>query len=263
MRVESYERFMNATCRKCYTIFDLRRDYCCVKDKNHCFADLGLVRKGIMQDGKMAERLYLHKKIDENRRIINTRFFRGLFRNECLVFDYRPPGCRSNFCPKWDKYIEQHPKDMVYANLNAVSTMTLLKEIRKEFMYGIKLAYPGGIIVYTYKEKMDKIKKGLEKLFNGMKIRHFTTNAHLMNPEKNKKPGIEIIIDKDGVIEKPRLFDTLINNNMFMLVRMKMNIGSTGFNHSNIMITAADPEKLANESKASLKSFHALKAFQV
>jgi len=96
-----------------------------------------------------------------------------------------------------------------------------------------------------------------------MGIKHFTTNAPLMDPEKNKKDGVEIITDKDRILERPGLFGTVINNNMFMLVRMKMNMASAGFNHSNIMITMADPEEIAKETPASLKSFHALKAFQL
>ncbi len=264
MRMESYEKMIRKTCRKCYTIFDLKRDYCCAKSKDECFADLRLVRKGVMQDQEMAEKLYMKKKLDDRRNIISRKFFRGAFRNECLVFRYRPPGCRSHFCDRWRKYIEEHPRDMVYANLNAVSTRTLLKELEKEYEYGIELAYPGGFIIYTTdEEKAGKLKREIEKLLNGMKIRHFTTNATLMNPEKNDKAGVEIIMDLDAIIEKPGLFDTVINNNMFMLVRMKMNMASTGFSHSNIMITTADPEKVAGESSASLKSFHALKAFQV
>jgi hypothetical protein len=84
-----------------------------------------------------------------------------------------------------------------------------------------------------------------------------------MEPGKNEKPCVEIILDKDGILKEPGLFGTMLNNNMFMLVRMKMNMGSTGFTHSNIMITAADPEKVASESGDSLKSFHALKAFWI
>ncbi len=264
MRVESYELQIAKTCRKCYTVFDYKRDYCCVKDNDTCFADLGLVKKGIKQDEKLAEKLYMKKKIDEKRNIIDRKFFSGRLRNGCLVFDYRPPGCRSHFCWRWNKYMDEHPKDMVYANLNVVSTRTLLKELRKEFEYGVKLAYPGGFIIYAAERKdCDKLKKELENLFDDMAIKHFTSNAHLMDSGKNEKAGVEIIMDKDGILEKPGLFRTIINNNMFMLVRMKMNMASTGFGHSNILITTADPENVAKESRASLKSFHALKAFQL
>ncbi len=264
MRVESYDLQVEKTCRKCYTVFDYKRDYCCVKDGDSCFADIRLVKKGMMQDDKLAEKLFLKKKIDDNRNIIDRKFFSGRLKNECLVFGYRPPGCRSHFCDRWTGYIKEHPKDMVYANLNVISTRKLLEELRKEFEYGVKLAYPGGFIMYvTDKKKAEKLKKDLQKLFGSMKIKHFTTNAHLMLPQKNSRAGVEIIMDKEGIIEKPGLFSTLINNNMFMLVRMKMNMASAGFSHSNVMITTADPEKLAGETPASLKSFHALKAYQV
>jgi hypothetical protein len=96
-----------------------------------------------------------------------------------------------------------------------------------------------------------------------MKLKHFVTDAELMDPGKNKKAGIEIIMDSDGIIGKPKLFGTIIKNNMFMLVRMKMNMGSTGRGHSNVMITTADPEKIAEETAASLKSFHSLMAFRL
>jgi len=261
MRVESYLHHMNRTCRLCYTIFDLRRNYCCVKDKDECFADLGLVRKGILQDEEMRKRLYMKGRIDSKGNIIKRSFFSGWFSNECLVFDYRPPGCRSHFCKRWNDYIKKNPLDFVYANLNIVSTRTLLKEMKLEFQYGIKLAYPGGFIIFTDRQK--KIKKGLSEVFDEMEIKYFFTDAESMDPDNNKRAGIEIIIDSDGVIEKPGLFGTIIQNNMFMLVRMKMNMGSTGFGHSNILITTADPEKLAAETSASLKAFHALRVFQL
>jgi hypothetical protein len=261
MYVESYEKMIEKTCRKCYTIFDYTRDYCCVKGKKECFADLGLVRRGIVQDEEMAERLYMRKKIDMKRNIINKVFFRGLLRNECLVFDYRPPGCRSHFCWRWDKYMEKNPLDFVHANLNVVSVKKLKEELRREFEYGIKLAYPGGFIIYT--SRPDDIKKEVSSVFRDMKIKCFFTRSELAEFGRNKKPGVEIIMDKDAVIEKPGLFGTLLNNNMFMLVKMKMDMGSTGFNHSNIMITTANPESVAGESAASLKSFHALKAFWI
>jgi hypothetical protein len=264
MRVESYELQVEKTCRKCFTIFDYKRDYCCVKDKNSCFADLRYVRRGIMEDEKLAEKLFVNRKIDEKRNIIDRRFFRGVLRNECLVFKYRPPGCRSHFCSRWDRYIKEHPRDMVYANLEIMPTRKLLAEMANEFKYGIELAYPGGFIIYTgNRKKADKLGKELGKVFDSMKIKHFKTNAHLMLPQKNRKPGVEIIMDREGILEKPGLFDTLINNSMFMLVRMKMNMASAGFGHSNIMITTADPEKVAEETPASLKSFHALKAYRV
>jgi len=93
MKVESYEKHMNRTCRRCYTIFDLTRDYCCVKNKKECFADMRLVEKGIKQDKRLRAKLYRHRRMDFLGKIINRCFFRGRFRNECLVFDYRPPGC--------------------------------------------------------------------------------------------------------------------------------------------------------------------------
>ncbi len=261
MRVESYERHMSKTCNHCHTIRDTKRDYCCAKSKDQCFADLGLVRKGILQDKEMARRLYQKGKIDYEGNIIDRVFFSGWFTNECLVFDYRPPGCRSYFCYKWDDYMRKNPLDFVYANLSVVSTKTFLHEMRKEFQYGIKLAYPGGFIIYTDKPK--SIKSKLAKLFDEMKIKHYVTKAESVLPQGNKKPGVEIIMDTKGIIGKPGLFGTLIKNNMFMLVRMKMNIGSTGFKHSNFMITTADVDKLAEETPASLKSFHALKAFRL
>jgi hypothetical protein len=261
MRVESYDRMIRKTCRKCYTIFDFRRDYCCAKGKDECFADMGLVRKGVLQDEGTAERLYLRKKVDENRTILNKKFFRGRLRNECLVFDYRPPGCRSHFCGLWDEYIKEKPLDMVHANLRVVSTGKLKEELKKEFAYGIRLAYPGGFIIYT--GRPDDMKKAASSVLKGMGVRHFFTRAEFMEPAKNEKPGVEIIMDANGILQEPGLFGTLINNNMFMLVRMKMNMGSTGFTHGNIMITAADPEKVALESEASIKSFHALKAFWI
>ncbi|MCD6495985.1 MAG: hypothetical protein J7K54_01815 [Candidatus Aenigmarchaeota archaeon] len=263
MHTESYELQMAKTCRKCYTIYDYKRDYCCVRDKESCFADIGLVKKGLKQDERLAEKLFVKKKIDENRRIIDRRFYSGIFRNECLVFDYRPPGCRSHFCWRWDDYIRKHPMDMVYANLRAVSTKTLLKELEREYEYGIKLAYPGGFIIYTYKEKLAPLRKSIEKMLDSMKIRHFRTTAENMSPDANELEGVEVITDRNALLEKPGLFGTLLNNNIFMLVRMKMNLGSTGFSHSNLMLTCSDPEKIAKETPASLKSFHALKAFQV
>jgi len=261
MKVESYERHMSRTCRRCYTIFDIRRDYCCLKGKDECFADLGLVRKGILQDKSMALRLYRKGRIDEKGGLIKHFFFRGRLSNECLVFGYRPPGCRSHFCKKWDDYMAKNPLDFVYANLNVVSAETLKKELKKEFEYGIKLAYPGGFAIFT--DRPEEVKKSLKGVFNEMKLKYFFTDAGLMDPEDNKKPGIEIIMDSDKIIEKPGLFGTIIKNNIFMLVRMKMNMGSTGFRHSNILVTAADPQKIAGETVSSLKTFHALKAFQL
>jgi hypothetical protein len=261
MQVESYERTIRKTCRKCYTIRDFRRDYCCAKGKDECFADLGLVRKGVMQDENTAERLYVRKKVDEGRNILDKKFFRGRLWNECLVFDYRPPGCRSHFCDRWDRYIKEKPLDMVHANLRVISTGKLKEELKREFAYGIRLAYPGGWIIYTSRP-LD-MKKAVSSVLKEMGVQHFFTRAEFMEPEKNEKTGVEVIVDEDKVLEEPGLFGTLINNNMFMLVRMKMNMGSTGFTHANIMITAADPEKVALESSASLKSFHALKAFWI
>ena len=55
MHVESFEKHMSRTCRRCYTIFDFRRDYCCAKGKDECYADLGLVRRGMAQDKKMKD----------------------------------------------------------------------------------------------------------------------------------------------------------------------------------------------------------------
>ncbi len=264
MRVESYELQIAKTCRKCYTMFDYTRNYCCAKDNESCFADELLVKKGVQQDGKMAEKLFITGRIDQSRNITSMKMHRGRFRNECMVFNYRPPGCRSHFCWRWNEYIKGHPKDMVYANLNVVSRKTLFDTLRREFEYGIKLAYPGGFIVYVSDENdCEKLKNDIEKLLDGMKIEHFASNAHLMNPEKNEKPGVEIIVDTEGILQKQGLFNTIINNNMFMLVRMKMSMASAGHGHSNIMITTADPEKIATETPASLKSFHALMAFQL
>jgi hypothetical protein len=261
MQVESYERMIRKTCRKCYTIRDFKRDYCCVKGKSECFADIGLVRKGVIQDEATAERMYAKKAVDEDRKLLTKRFFRGALRNECLVFKYRPPGCRSHFCYRWDKYIKEKPLDFVHANLRVVPVNGLLSELRKEYEYGIKLAYPGGTIVYT--QRPQEIKKAVSALLKEMGMAHFFTRAELMDIVHNEKTGVEVIMDPDGMIQEPGLFGTIINNSMFMLVRMKMNMGSTGHTHSNIMITAADPEKLATESPASLKSFHALKAFWI
>ncbi|UCD02630.1 MAG: hypothetical protein JSV63_02445 [Candidatus Aenigmatarchaeota archaeon] len=264
MRVESYDIQIAKTCRKCYTIFDYKRDYCCVKDKFSCFADPILVKKGLRQDQKMAEKLFFKRKVTQDLELLSRIFYGGRLRNECLIFKYRPPGCRSHFCWRWDKYIEEHPRDMVYANLRPVSTKTLLKEIRKDFEYGVELAYPGGTLIYVPdKRKADRVEHEIKSLLDSMKIKHFRTNSHIMDSEKNKKAGVEIIMDKDGIIAKPRLFGTLLKNNIFMLVGMKMNMGSAGFRHSNIMITTADPEKVAEETPASLKSFHALQVYQV
>lgn len=261
MRIESYLRHMDKTCRKCNTWFDLKKDYCCAKSREECFADMGLVKKGIQQDRGLRLRLYKKGKMDALGNLTTKKFFRGRFRNECFVFSYRPPGCRSMFCGKWDDYMRDNPSDFVYANLDVVSIRTLKESMMKEFQYGIKLAYPGGFIIFT--DDTAGVRKELSALFRGMGLHSFITSAGLMDLDTNEKPGIEIIIDKDGYIGKPRLFGTLINNNMFMLVRMKMNLGSTGFGHANIMVTAMDPEKIAKESPASLKSFHALRAFQV
>ena len=140
MHAESFEKWMDRTCRRCYTIFDFRRDYCCVKGKDECYADLGLVKRGIKQDKKMHLRLYRKAKADINGNIISKKFFRGFFRNECLVFSYRPPGCRSHYCRLWNEYIEKNPQDFVDANLNVVSSKTMLGMLRREFEYGIKLA---------------------------------------------------------------------------------------------------------------------------
>jgi hypothetical protein len=127
--------------------------------------------------------------------------------------------------------------------------------------YGINMAYPGGIIIFT--DDARGAKKGLKALFEDIGIPCFFTEAGSMSPEDNEKPGVEIIIDGEGIVGQPRLFGTLIKNNIFMLVRMKMNMGSTGFGHSNILITTADPQKIAEETSASLKSFHAMKAYCV
>ncbi len=263
MEVQSFEREIERTCRKCFTIYDFTRDYCCAKSKDECFADIDLVKKGIVQDEATAEKLYMNKAIDYKGRLIKKSFFRGALRNECLVFKYRPPGCRSHFCWRWNKYIEKNPRDFIYANLNVMPLNRFLKELHDEYVYGVRLAYPGGIIIYTYDEKIATVRKAIEKQLDSMKIKHFRTNAHLMEPEKNEKEGVEIIVDDEAVIEKTRLFSTLLKNNMFMLVRMKMNLGSTGHNHSNILITNADFSKLAEETPASLKSFHALKAYRI
>ncbi|MBN2330580.1 MAG: hypothetical protein JXC85_02090 [Candidatus Aenigmarchaeota archaeon] len=261
MLVESFEKHMRKTCKRCYTIFDRKRDYCCAKGKDECFADLGLVNRGIWQDDRMANRLYDRRMIDDNGNLLKRSFFRGLFVNECLVYDYRPPGCRAHFCDKWDKYMRENPLDFVQANLRVVSTATMLREIGLNFQFGIKLAYPGGFIIFT--EKPGKIRKALMDMFLEMKVHNFTTEAGRMDPEDNKKPGVEIIMDKKGIIAKPGLFGTIIENNIFMLVRMKMNLGSTGIEHSNILITTADSDKIAGETPASLKSFHALIAYQL
>ena len=77
MLVESFEREMKKTCKRCYTIFDLKRDYCCLKSRWECFADLGLVRRGIRQDPNMAEKLYRNLRIDKEGKILNPSFFRG------------------------------------------------------------------------------------------------------------------------------------------------------------------------------------------
>lgn len=261
MNVESYEKQVENSCRKCYTIFDLKRDYCCVKGDKECFADLGLVKKGIIQDKALRLKLFKKSKIDEDGKIINRVFYRGIFRNECLVFNYRPPGCRSHFCDMWDKYIKKYPMDMVYANLKISSLGTLKKNFRKDYELGIKMAYPGGYIIYT--DKPAKIRKELGSILDELKIRHFKTDAEKMIPDDNKKPGVEFIMDIDGIVEKPRLFGTIIKNNMFMLVRMKMNMGSTGFNHANVYITTADPESIAKETPGSLKSFYSLLAYKL
>ena len=261
MYVESYEKMIRKTCRKCYTVFDYTRDYCCVKGKDECFADVALIRKGILQNEKMAERMYIRKWIDEDRKILKKKFFRGVLRNECIAFEYRPPGCRSHFCWRWDKYIETHPLDFVQANLRITSLGKLLDELELEFQYGIKLAYPGGYIIYT--KRPADIKDAVSGLLKEMGVSYFFTRAELMEMGRNEKMGVEIIMDPDGMIQEPGLFGTLINNNMFMLARMKMNMGSTGHKHANILITTADPESVAKESPASLKSFHALKAFWI
>ncbi len=261
MIVDSFERHMNRTCKRCFTIFDLRRDYCCVKSKDECFADLGLVRKGILQDPDLAKKLYRKRRMDIKGNILKKSFFRGSFVNECLVYNYRPPGCRSHFCSLWDGYIKKNPLDFVRANLRVVSTATMLRDMRREFQFGINLAYPGGFIIFTDKPK--KIKKALTGLFDEIKQKHFITVADLMEPERNKTPGVEIIMDPDGVIGKPKLFGTIIRNNIFMLVRMKMNMGSTGHDHSNVLITTADADRIAEETPGSLKSFHAMMAYQL
>ncbi len=261
MYVASYERMIGRTCRKCYTIFDTKRDYCCVKGKDECFADIRLVEKGLVQDEKMAEKLYMKKLVDDRRKLKTKKFFRGALRNECMVFDYRPPGCRSHFCYRWDDYIRKNPLDFVHANLRAVSVPKLLEILKSEYEYGIKLAYPGGFIVYT--SNPQRIKKEVMGLLEKMRLKHFVTRAELMEMDRNHKMGVEVIMDPDGIVGEPGLFGTLINNSTFMLVRMKMNLGSTGFRHSNILITTADPEGVAKESPASLKAFHALKAFWI
>ncbi len=261
MHVESYEKMIKRTCRKCYTVFDYTRDYCCAKGKDECFADTRLVEKGIAQDEKMAEKLFVKGKVGEDRKLKSRKMFSGIFRNECLVFDYRPPGCRSHFCWRWDKYITEKPLEFLQANLNVVSLRKLKDILRKEYEFGIKLAYPGGIIIFT--GRPDEIRKEVGSLLKDMKIKHFFTRAELMEMDRNRKEGVEVIMDPDAIITEPGLFRTIINNNMFMLVRMKMNLGSTGFGHSNIMITTADPEKIAKETAASLKAFHALKAFWI
>ena len=214
MQVDSFESHMNKTCKRCYTIFDLKRDYCCVKSKEECFADLGLVRRGIMQDPEMAKKLYRKGRMDFAGNIIKRSFFRGKLVNECLVYDYRPPGCRSHFCSRWDDYMRENPLDFVQANLRVVSTATMLNEMKREFQYGLKLAYPGGFIIFTDRPK--KIKKALTDMFGEIKQPCFITDAELMDPEKNKKPGVEIIMDTDGIIGKPKLFGTIIKNNIFI-----------------------------------------------
>ena len=261
MKVDSYQKEMNRTCRRCYTILDFRRDFCCAKSKTECFADIGLVGKGMRQDKALRLRLYRKRRMDAAGKITDRKFFRGVFRDECLVFDYRPPGCRSHFCYRWDKYIEEHPEDMVMANLDVVPTAAMLKALRREYEFGMRLAHPGGIIIFT--DHPNKVKKELKALFDDMGIKCFFTDASLMDPEDNSKPGIEVIMDRDGIFGEPGLFGTIINNNMFMLVRMKMNLGSSGFEHSNIAVTTMDPMDIAKESPASLKSFHAMKAFRV
>lgn len=263
MRVESFEMETERTCRKCFTIYDFRRDYCCVKSKDECFADMDLVKKGVKQDEDMAEKLFITKSLDYGRKLQTKKFFRGRFRNECTVHRYRPPGCRSHFCWRWDKYMAKKPRDFIYANLNVVPLRKLLDDLYREYEYGIRLAYPGGYIIYTYDENLKNVRKEIEDLLNGMKLKHFRTNVHLMDPEKNGKEGVEIITDDEAVIEKTRLFSTMLKNNMFMLYTMKMNMGSTGHKHSNILITNADFEKLAEETPSSLKTFHALKAYRV
>jgi hypothetical protein len=44
---------------------------------------------------------------------------------------------------------------------------------------------------------------------------------------------------------------------------MKLNMGSTGFRHSNIIITTLDPEKICGETPNSMRAFHALKAYHI
>jgi len=261
MHVETFEKHMNRTCRRCYTIFDFRRDYCCAKGRDECYADLGLVERGIKQDRKMHLKLYRKAKVDINGNIINKKFFRGFLRNECLVFSYRPPGCRSHYCRLWNEYMEKNPQDFVDANLKVVSSKSVFSFLVSEYEYGIRLAYPGGFIIFTDEPK--KVKKELTAFLKSLQLPHFITDAEDMKPEDNSRPGVEVIVDEDALIGEPRLFGTLINNNMFMLVRMKMNMGSTGFEHSNIMITSMDPRKIALETQASLKAFHSLVAFQL
>jgi len=261
MRVESYERQIAKTCRRCFTIFDLRRRYCCVKGRDECFADISLVRKGIQQDSALRMRLYRNKAMTADGGLTCKRFFRGRVRNECLVFDYRPPGCRSYFCGLWDSYIRDSPRDFVDAAIEVASTSTLMKELEKEFEFGTRMAYPGGFIIFTGRTAV--IRKELSSLFKRMGIPSFVTKAGKMDPETNAKEGVEIIVDDEEALERPGLFGTLINNNVFMLVRIKMNMGSTGFSHSNIFVTDCDPGRIAAESSASLRSFHAMKAFAV
>lgn len=261
MYSQSYEKQVNKTCRKCFTILDFKRDYCCVKGKDECFADIGLVKKAFKQDGNVRSVLFYTGRTDRKGNILSKKFYRGILRNECMIFDYRPPGCRSHFCYRWDDYIRKNPQDFVDANVNVVSRKTLKTELRREYEYGVKLAYPGGIAIYT--DRPNEMKKLVRKVLDGLKIKHFETDAGIMDPDDNRKEGVEIIMDRKAVIEKPKLFGTLINNNMFMLVRMKMNMGSTGFNHSNIIITKANPDHVARESPASLKSFHALKVYRI
>ena len=257
----SFEKHMKKTCRKCFTLFDRYRDYCCYKGEDECFADIGLVEKGIVQDAALRKKLYNHGKIDMQSKIKNRKFFHGRLKNECLVYEYRPPGCKSHFCGKWNSYIKKYPKDFLMSNVEDITKDELEDIMRAEFEFGIKLAYPGGFIVFSWYP--EKVAKAIEKVLDGLNIHHFRTDAELMDPSDNEKEGVELIMDKDEILAKPRLFGTLINNNIFMLARMKMNMGSTGHNHSNIFLTTIEPEKLAGETEASLKSFHTMKAYQI
>jgi hypothetical protein len=261
MRVESFEKHMNRTCRRCYTFFGPKLDFCCIKNRKECYADIGLVRKGMYFDSKLRSRLYKKKKIDINSNIINRRFFRGWLRKECLVKGYRPPWCRSYYCRRWDRYIEENPQDFIDANTHVVSAATLRKALKREYEYGVKFAYPGGFIIFA--EDLDKTRKGLKGLFDGMRIKYFFTDIDDIDPKRNEKEGVEIIIDKDGVVGKPGFMGAKIRNNMFMLFNMKMNMGKTGSGHSNVLVTTAFPEDLSGETPASLRAFHGIKAFRL